>query len=174
MAVAVYNCFADPLKRDDFYRHVVNHVQKDDIDLLESFNMLENTLEQRCVDWPNTKAICPLLVSIDEVHVLYTRRSVDIGSSYTLYSCLKSVLNRAIKRNFAVISLTTATHVPSLAPANDLAASIREGDHERDLPAPFTELPFDVHVIKEPLTPGCANLITVGSLKFTAKFGRPL
>jgi len=38
----------------------------------------------------------------------------------------------------------------------------------------YPELPFDVYVIAEPLSPGQANLSFVGSLEFTAKFGRPL
>jgi hypothetical protein len=51
---------------------------------------------------------------------------------------------------------------------------MRERSDERILPAPFTELPFDVYAIAEPLIPGQETLDSVGSLKFTAKFGRPL
>jgi len=51
---------------------------------------------------------------------------------------------------------------------------MRERSNERILQAPFTELPFDVYVAAEPLAPGQATLSSVGSLEFTAKFGRPL
>jgi len=48
--------------------------------------------------------------------------------------------------------------------------------HARDphIPAPFTELPFDAHIHVDPLHPGRTTLDSVGSLEFTAKFGRPL
>ena len=51
---------------------------------------------------------------------------------------------------------------------------MRERDAERRLPVPFTELPFDVHIIADPLLPGRASLDSVGTLAFTSKFGRPL
>jgi hypothetical protein len=84
------------------------------------------------------------------------------------------VLNEGVKYDFAIISLSTASHLPSLAPSKDIAPSMRERGDERILLAPFTELPFDVYVAAEPLTPGQATLTSVGSLEFTAKFGRPL
>ena len=61
-----------------------------------------------------------------------------------------------------------------LAPSKEITPSMRERDDERDLPAPFTELPFDVHVAAEPLAADRAALTSVGSLEFTTKFGRPL
>ena len=39
------------------------------------------------------------------------------------------------------------------------------------LPAPFTELPFDVNLIANPLAPGRETFDSVGSLEFTARFG---
>ena len=84
------------------------------------------------------------------------------------------MLNEGVKYDFAVISLSTASHVSSFAPSKEIAPSMRERGDERILPAPFTELPFDVYVADEPLAPDRATLTSVGSLEFTAKFGRPL
>jgi len=135
--------------------------------------MSSRMLVGRCSKWP-AKTFCPILVSLDEIHVLYTHRTVDIHSDYTLYSRLRSVLNEGLEYDVAFISLSTASHVSSLAPSKATAPSIRERADELRLPAPFTELPFDAHVIAQPLTPGQATLTSVGSMKFTAKFGRPL
>jgi hypothetical protein len=54
---------------------------------------------------------------------------------------------QGVKHNFVVIVLLTASHVPSLAPLKGAMDSMHEEDIERDLPAPFTELPFNVHII---------------------------
>jgi len=119
--------------------------------------------------------ICPLLISVDEIHALYTHREVDFGSDYTLYSCFKSVLNKGVNRDFAVISLSTESHdVSSLAPAKVFTPSLRERGKERILSAPFTELPFDVYIIAKPLIADVETLTSVGTLEFTARFGRPL
>jgi len=174
MARVFYDFFADPSNRNQFYENVVASSRKGPyVDVWKSFNGLKKNLKRRCFNWPPS-AICPLLVSIDEVHVLYTHRRVDTGSEYTLYSRLKAVLNEGIKYDFAIVSLSTVSHVSSLAPSKETAPSVRERDDERTLPAPFTELPFDVYVAAEPLAPGRATLTSVGSLEFTAKFGRPL
>ena len=87
-----------------------------------------------------------------------------------------SVLNEGVEYPFAMISLSTEIYVPGLAPlpVKKTPPSMCKGDHERLLPAPFTELPFDVYVNADPLAPGQATLTSVGSLEFTAKFGRPL
>jgi hypothetical protein len=173
MAKIFYDFFANPSQRDGFYENVVVNARKGPyIDVWESFKNLKDKLKRRCSKWPPT--FCPFLISIDEIQVLYTHRRVDDGSDYTLYSRLKSVLNEGVKYDFAIISLSTASHLPSLAPSKDIAPSMRERGDERILLAPFTELPFDVYVAAEPLTPGQATLTSVGSLEFTAKFGRPL
>jgi hypothetical protein len=174
MAMVFHDFFANPLYRNDFYESVVANARNGPyIKVWESFEKLKNYLEGLCSEWP-AKTLCPILVSLDEVHVLYTHRRVDTGSDYTLYSRLKSVLNEGVSYDFAFISLSTASHVSSLAPSKEHAPSMRERANERKLPAPFTELPFDVHLTAEPLTPGQATLTSVGSLEFTAKFGRPL
>ena len=174
MAMEFYKFFANPFERVSFYETVVKDSSNGAYnDMWSSFTNLKDKLEQRCSDWPPAD-VCPLLISIDEVHVLYTHRREDQGSNYTLYSRLTSVLNEGVKFPFATISLSTAIHDLSLTPSKKMAPSMRERNYERRLPAPFTELPFDVFIAAEPLAPDQATLTSVGSLKFTAKFGRPL
>jgi hypothetical protein len=174
MAKAFYDFFADPPQRDRFYGEVVAHARTGRYtEVWATFMKLEVSLKQRCSDWPPAFQ-CPLLISMDEVHVLYTPRGVDDGSQYSLYSRLRSVVNEGVTHNLAIISLSTASHVSRLDPSKEMAPSMRERDDERVLPAPFTELPFDAHIIAEPLVPGQSTLMSVGSLEFTAKFGRPL
>ena len=65
--------------------------------------------------------------------------------------------------------MSTASDIGSLP-----APSLSDRNPEVSLPAPFTELPFDVDLIANPLAPDQENLSSVGSLKFTVRFGRPL
>jgi hypothetical protein len=168
MAKTFYDFFSDTTRRNDFYDRVIANVQSTDI--WTSFNMLHNGLKNCCSNWPAES--CPLLISIDEVHPLYAHRPQDT-EDYSLYSRVKSVISEAVSLNLAVIFSSTANHISKLA-SKDVADSSRERDDELFLPAPFTELPFDAHIIADPLCPGKATLETVGSLEFTAKFGRPL
>ena len=174
LAKTFYDFFKDPNQRDGFYKQVIDMAvaPNSSTDVWESFRVLEFHLKQRCSNWLRTSS-CPILISIDEVHILHHRRVEDVGSHYTLYSRLKSVLGDGVREDFCVIVLSTSTQISALAPPKEVADSMRERDDERLLPAPFTELPFDVHVIEEPLSPGRATLETVGLLEFTAKFGRP-
>lgn len=107
----------------------------------------------------------PLLISMDEMHVLRTLRQCDTRG-YTLLSMLESVLSDAISEEFCVIFLSTA--ITTFKP---LPSELSETHY---IPAPFTEVPFDAHVLADPLLPGRATLTSVGSFEFTAKFGRPL
>ena len=70
--------------------------------------------------------------------------------------------------------MSTASHIGSLAPSKETAPSFRERNPEVSLPAPFTELPFDVALIANPLARDQENLFSVGSLEFMVRFGRPL
>lgn len=70
--------------------------------------------------------------------------------------------------------MSTASHISRIAPSKKTAPSLREREEAILLPTPFTELPFDVDLIANPLVPGGETLESVGSLEFTAKFGRPL
>lgn len=174
MATKFYEFFAGAAAaRNLFYQKVIaNAPSTSSENVVQSFRMLQDCLKQRCFNWPVTS--CPILISIDEVHVLFNLRQQDADASYNLYSRLKSVLSEAVSESFCTIFLSTATNISQLAPTKDVAPSMRERDDERLLPAPFTEFPFDVHVIAHPLVPGQATLDTVGSLEFTSKFGRPL
>jgi len=174
MVKAFYDLFADPSQRNCFYESVISNAKKGPyINVWTSFDNFKSSLMRHCLKWP-APTICPLLISVDEVHVLYTHRKMDFGSDYTLYSCFKSVLNEGVNHDFAVISLSTASHVPSLAPTKAFMPSLRERGKERILPAPFTELPFDVYIIAKPLVADVETLTSVGTLEFTARFGRPM
>lgn len=182
MAKTYYDFFADPSRRDGFYAEVVENARREASVWKNCFNRFRDYLKLRCSNWPidpsphkssDLPPTCPLLLSIDEVHVLYTRKK-DEGSKHSLYSCLKSVLSEGTSCSFAVMCLSTANHISILAPSKEIAPSMRERAQERLLPAPFTELPFDIYLKAEPLVPGQANLDSVGTVQFTAKFGRPL
>ena len=169
----IYKFFANTSNRDEFYEDVVKNAREGPyIELGNSFNTFSRGLMDRCSNWLNSK-FCPILIAIDEIHNLYTHRRVDVGSNPTLYSLLKSVMNELLKYPVALISLSTVSHVSSLAPSKETAPSVRERSDERFLPAPFTELPFDVFLASEPLRPG-QEMTSVGSLELTSKFGRPL
>jgi len=164
LAKAFYDFFASPSQINGFYERVVADARKSpSANVWDSFKNFENSLKRRCSNWPST--VCPFVISIDEVHVLYNRR-MDIGSDCTLYSLFVSVLN---KHNFVTVTLSTERRTASLR-----ALSLKERPDERILAPELTELPFDVYVIADPLICNRETLASVGLLKFTAKFGRPL
>lgn len=174
MVKAFYDLFADPSQRNVFYENVIVNAKKGPyINVWASLDNLQGSLVKLCSKWPEA-SICPFVISIDEVHVLYTHREADIESNHTIYSRFKSVLNEGVKHHFVVITLSTASHVPSFAPAKGSTLSLQEQDKERILPAPFTELPFDVYIIAKPLVAGTETLASVGTQEFTARFGRPV
>jgi hypothetical protein len=179
MVRTFYNFFDTPERRHEFYLDVLAKsrlLANENVSqnaLSQDFDTLHRFLEQQCSDWPATTT-CPVLISIDEVHVLFQPRPEDIQTPHTLYSRLKSVLSRAVSSPFCTIFLSTATSVAKLAPSKAVAPSMRERADDNDLPVPFTELPFDVHLIANPLRPGIYSLDSMGTLEFAAKFGRPL
>ena len=174
-----YDFFDTPAKRHEFHLDVIaksklsvnENVSQNE--LSRDFGTLHTLLMQRCSDWP-TSATCPILISIDEIHVLFQPRAKDVQTAHTLYSHLKSVLNSAVSSPVCTIVISTATNVTKLAPSRAVAPSMHVRADDRELPVPFTELPFDVHIIADPLRPGICGLESVGTLEFTAKFGRPL
>ena len=174
MAMAFHNFFADPEKKCVFYEGVVNRAKENNPskNVSRHFKQLRERLEKCCTNWPATKL--PIIISLDEVHVLYNPRSVDSGTDYTLYSHLSLALSQLVNCSFAVVTMSTASHLPSLAPPPAIAPSLRERADNLFHPAPFTELPFDAYIIANPLEPGKETLGSVGSLEFTARFGRPL
>ena len=178
MAKTLYDFFADGSNRSDFYDTVIRNASPSDseeiAEIWESFEVLQTYLKSRCHGWPGRSGFCPILISMDEIHVLYDPRNVEIRSPYTLYSRLKSALRGGVSSSFCTIILTTATSVNRIAPSKDVAPSYRERQPDRYLPPPFTELSFDPFMIADPLVPNTIGLDGVGSLEFTAKFGRPM
>jgi hypothetical protein len=78
MARAFHDYFSDPPKRFEFYRGVVAQVQHKGSNrgtVWNSFTRFVTGLKQRRSNWPDTKKTCPILSSIDEVHVLYNLQS---------------------------------------------------------------------------------------------------
>lgn len=168
-----YNLFKDEERRTAFYTEVVDHANdRPDRDCKKHITCFTENLRRCCSNWPTNS--CPVLISIDEVHSLYTFRSSDKKKVHSLYSLFKSVLSGLVSCKFVVICMSTASHISSLAPSRSTAPSFRERGKEICLPAPFTELSFDVYLHSNPLAPGQETLESVGSLEFTAKFGRPL
>jgi len=173
MAETFYNYFGQHLNRSGFYDRVVGCAKTtSDARVGRSFIEFMDGLKGRCSNWPTE--FCPILISLDEVHVLYTRREEDSESQHSLYSLFRSVLSEVVTCHFGVICMSTASHIGSLAPSKETAPSLRKRNPEVSLPAPFTELPFDVDLIANPLACDQENLSSVGSLKFTVRFGRPL
>ena len=172
LAGMFYNLFSDPPQREDFYKKVVKNATSVD---KRSFLLAVRSLKDALLLCKRPRQDnCLLHIGLDEVHLLFQQRKEDVGSNHTLFSRLKSVLSEVVEEPLCTVFLSTAGTVSELAPAQDVAPSIRERDDERILPAPFTELPFDVDLISEPLLPGNVKLTSVGSIEFTARFGRPL
>jgi hypothetical protein len=177
MAKRFYDFFAERESRRHFYLKVVassNPNSERIEEITAPFRVLQRYLSKRCTDWPTKSKFCPFIISMDEIHVLYNPRNMEVQSPYTLYARLKSALRGGTSADLCAIFLTTATSVNKIAPSKDVAPSYRERESERFLPAPFTELPFDPFVISDPLVPKQLGLDDVGSLAFTAKFGRPM
>lgn len=174
MAREFYKFFKKQSQRSEFYERVVRHAEQNpDGDCGKHIRRLTSDLKQRCSNWP-TKC-CPVLISLDEVHVLYTLRKNEDKELHSLYSRFKSVLSELVLCSLGVICMSTASHISSFAPSKNTAPSFRERRKEICLPAPFTELPFDVDLISKPLVPDDKETWkSVGSLEFTARFGRPL
>jgi hypothetical protein len=178
MVKAFYDFFKESSKRDAFYKQMVLDASASKAPATQegvsnAFKDLVAYLQEHCSDWPD-EGICPILISMDEVHVLCSPHDEKNASNHTLYSRLKSVLSGVVSEAFCVICLSTATSVSTLAPSKAVAPSLRERGENIVLPSPFTELPFDAYINADPLVPGTATLSSVGSIEFTAKFGRPL
>jgi len=172
LAKMFYDLFSNPSTREEFYTEVVENASSvDNTDLPSALRFLMNTL-RLCNNPPNQS--CLLLFGIDEVHLLFEQRKEDVGSNYTIFSRLKSIISELVVESLCVVLLSTAGTVSELAPSPDVAPSIRERDDERILPTPFTQLPFDVDIVSDPLVPGKETLSSVGVLSFAAKFGRPM
>ena len=176
LAAMFHELFTDTSRRNYFYTLVAtkwtSNKKATAADIRRSFDEAKNVL-MRCSDWP-VSGSCPIIISMDEVHVLHATRTKDNMSPLTLYSRFKSVMSEIVEYAVCLLVLSTASNISGLAPSKNAADSLCEQATNSILPAPFTELQFDAHIIADPLVPGKATLDSVGSLEFTAKFGRPL
>jgi hypothetical protein len=173
----IHKHFSSESLRTEFYEEVVKTAKaagnQGDRDLEESFRQFEATLKSHCSDWLRPSC-ATIILSLDEVHVLYHQRVNDTPSSSSLYSQLKSVMSELVAYDLCMVTLSTVGAISKLAPSKEEADSLREKAEDRILPNPFTELSFDIHIRSQPLVAGSLTLDSVGSLEFTAKFGRPL
>lgn len=117
-----------------------------------------------------TSITAPIILYIDEIHVLFSE-----GGDFNPYDELCSVLYDIKSLGFPVVFLTTVAHLNlmTISPITGLGPNDWRGRPTPILPAPFTELGFDIcaeGVVKEDqLTPSDVSTVT-----FLAQFGRPL
>jgi hypothetical protein len=172
LAKSVYNHFQDEQKRNSLYGHVVRAAQAKGTataaEISDAMKRLKRALAKCCSNW-DEESYCPIILSMDEVHILYTARGFDTGSC-TVFSLWRSVLSELVTLPFCVLALSTVSRVVKLAPPKSIADSLREQTEDFDTPVPFTELPFDVYIVANPLTPGTKTIYSVGSFEF----GRPM
>jgi hypothetical protein len=93
MVKQFYDFFGSMYNRNDFYKSVIANVVPQTTsfeDVKQSFKAFEDSVQMHCSDWPVD--LCPILVSMDEIHVLFNLWVQDASSVYDLYSRLKSVL----------------------------------------------------------------------------------
>lgn len=110
------------------------------------------------------RSACPL-------YSAYIRWWVGMFSVLPLDVCVERG-HCSASQDFCVLFLSMEIHIINDIPSTKVPSSF----HARDprIPAPFAELPFDTHIHVDPLHPGRTTLNSLGSLEFTAKFGRPL
>jgi len=92
-----YEFFREQSLRSEFYSdQVVLHAEHNsDADCGKHIDQLTADLKRHCSNWPAQS--CPILVSLDEVHGLYTpRKNEDKQTVHTLYSRFKSVLSELV------------------------------------------------------------------------------
>lgn len=150
IAHGFHEFFANTNNRDSFYNAVVrgsSTLQHQGAG--QTWIYFKEALQSRCSDWPEA-SVCPVLISFDEVHVLFESRAHD-KSEHTIYSHLKSVISSLVD-DFCVIVMSTASSVSKVAPSrliapSLIAPSLRERASDIKLPVPFTELPFDAHIL---------------------------
>jgi hypothetical protein len=176
LVLRFFDLFDQEEERETFYKEVLQLCSQTGPNpttptLQTEAKKLEDALKQRCKDIP---AGYSFIMAVDEVHVLYDPRPIDSKTDHNLFSRFKSVLSEITGYKFCTVVLSTATSINGLASSKKAAPSLRERISDMELPVQFTELPFDVFLIKEPLQEQKLNLTSVGTLEFTAKFGRPL
>jgi len=119
MARTFYEFFREQSLRSEFYDRVVLHAEHNsDADCGKHIDQLTADLKRRCSNWPTQ--CCPILISLDEVHGLYTpRKNKDKQTVHSLYSRFKSVLSGLVLCSFGVICMSTASPISSLAPSTE-------------------------------------------------------
>ncbi|KAF7420956.1 hypothetical protein PC9H_011475 [Pleurotus ostreatus] len=159
--------FDTPHERRAFYDHVIFKI----LDMpLPNTNQLTETAREMFEAVELHKDHFPVILALDEVHVLFNDKR---GSTqHSIYSRLKSVL-ADLGQRIGTVVLSTATFIPLVAPSKEIAPSARERAGDLFLPAPYTELSFDVHCRSHPLSKNL-SLNDIGTLKQVSIFGRPL
>ncbi|KAF4586317.1 hypothetical protein EYR38_010592 [Pleurotus pulmonarius] len=112
----------------------------------------------------------PIILALDDVHVLFNDER--LSREHSIYSRLISVL-ADIGQYIGTVVVSTSLAVPLVKPSKEIASSARERAAEFFLPAPYTELSFDVHCRCQPLSKNL-SLNDIGTLKQVSIFGRPL
>jgi hypothetical protein len=133
----------------------------------EAFGDFCKALGSRKITYDNA----PLVIYFDEVHEICSRGL----HGRTPYDELCSVLSDLKSEGFVVIFLSTSSQLSRLAPAPTVFPSERGQMAHISLPPPFTELPFDSHVIGvNPIKPNNLRCGDVANPKILFAFGRPL
>jgi hypothetical protein len=116
MVKQFYDFFGNTSSRNGFYKRVTDNVPQttSSEDVTWSFKAFEDSVQMCCSDWPVD--LCPILISMDEIHVLFNLQVQDAGSIYDLYSCLKSVLSEVVSGDFCFLFLSMPTHPGTSAP----------------------------------------------------------
>lgn len=171
LAEMFYQLFSESSQRNNFYRKVLEKTSSvNNGSFSSTVQSLKNAF-LRCTDLP--KEGCLLLLGIDEVHLFFEQRKVDVRSNHTIFSRLKSVFSEVIAEPLCIVVLSTAGAVSQFSPSPEVARE-RDDDFILQVLTPFTELPLDIDIISDPLVPGRETLSSVGFLKFAARFGRPM
>ncbi|KAG6824758.1 hypothetical protein H0H87_011168, partial [Tephrocybe sp. NHM501043] len=136
----------------------------------------------------NNKSPC-IIFSFDEAHTLTRAKKTadwDVASSRTPYQCLCKALTYFTATPVFGLFLSTFSRLSEFAPSSRNFWSFRGSQNGGDnMHAPFVELPFDLPIVKaskSTTAPESQRLVVEGkhslkdmqSLKFMARFGRPL
>jgi hypothetical protein len=133
----------------------------------QAFKDFSEALKLRKLTYDNA----PLVMYFDEVHEICYQGF----HGRSPYDELCSVLSDLMAERFVVIFLSTSSQLSRLAPAPAIFPSERGQRANVLLPSPFTELPFDSHVIGvDPIQPNYHRRRDVVKAETLLAFGRPL
>ena len=120
-----------------------------------------------------------LIFSFDEAHHLTKTTVTDVQPIRTAYQCLCKALTYMMGAPVFTLFLSTYSRLSEFAPSarnfwsGRPMTSNSEGSDD-NMNAPFVELPFDAWKKKRLVTEGKHSAEAICSLKFMARFGRPL